>query len=284
MEDDDKTIIVYPGDVEDTGTQVNASSTPASFGSSDVLSQIAPKYDLPFMNVHQSQPFLSALRALYREVYTLEQGNRTDIQTLKRRLIEKMDYHTRLFAEQGIENTHVMIVRYVISTFVDELLGTMDWHDGEAWANHSLLGHYYQETYGGEKFFQLLEQFAQEPSKYMQHMKLMYTCLSLGYRGKYSLSNNTDGQIESIRQELYTRIKNYDTQEERFYKDHPISSRKHKLTLHIPYKMFILGGLVIMGIVYGIFTSMVTDNEEALIEILKQEPKTKVAKETNVNI
>ena len=284
MEDDDKTIIVYPRDVEDTGTQVNASSAPASFGSSDVLPLVAPKYDLPFMNAHQSQPFLSALRALYREVYTLEQGNRTDIQTLKRKLIEKMDYHTRLFAEQGIENTHVMIVRYVISTFIDELLGTMDWHDGEAWANHSLLGHYYQETYGGEKFFQLLEQFAQEPSKYMQHMKLMYTCLSLGYRGKYSLSNNADGQIESIRQELYTRIKNYDTQEERFYKDHPISSKKHKLTLHIPYKMFILGGLIIMGIIYAIFTSMVTDNEENLMEILKQEPKTKVVKETNVNI
>ena len=285
MHDDDKTVIIYPGAEPDTGTQVNSSfSTPPTFKSNDVLPQVGGHYDIPFLNTQQSQPFLSALRALYREVYYLEIGERqTDIQTLKRQLIQIMDQRTRSLAEQGYENTHIMIVRYILSTFTDELLGTMDWGNGEAWANHSLLGHYYKETYGGEKFFQLLEQFVQEPAKYMQHMKLIYACLSLGYKGRYSLSDNADVQVEGIRQELYARIKNYDTQEEKFYKDHPASTKKHKLTLHIPYKLFIVGGLLIMAIIYGIFTSMVTQNEEDLMQILKQEPIVKQTKDHNGN-
>jgi type VI secretion system protein ImpK len=285
MQDDDKTIIIYPGSDADTGTQVNSTfSTPPTFKSNDVLPPERHHYDIPFLNTQQSQPFLTALRALYREVYQLEMGEKqTDIQTLKRRMIQIMDQHTRSLAEQGYENTHIMIVRYILSTFTDELLGTMDWANGEAWANHSLLGHYYKETYGGEKFFELLKQFVQEPAKYMQHMKLSYACLSLGYKGRYSLSDNADVQVEGIRQELYARIKNYDTQEEKFYQDHPASTKKHKLTLHIPYKLFIIGGLLIMAIIYGIFTSMVTQNEEDLLQILKQEPVVKQTKDHNGN-
>jgi len=285
MQDDDKTIIIYPGAESDSGTQVNNHfATPQEFQKNDLLPQAEHHFDIPFLHNAQSQPFLSALRALYREVYRLERGEQqTDIQTLKRKLIQIMDQHTRSLAEQGYENTHIMIVRYLLSTFIDELLGTMDWGNGEAWANHSLLGHYYKETYGGEKFFQLLEQFVQEPGKYLQHMKLIYACLSLGYKGRYSLSESSDVQVEGIRQELYARIKNFDTQEEKFYKDHPVSTQKHKLTLHVPYKLFIAGGILIMMIVYGIFSSMVTQNEEDLMQILKQEPMAKQIKDQNGN-
>lgn len=271
MHDDDKTIIVYPEGDTDTGTEVNTTfSSPPKFHNNDVLPKVEHHYDIPFIDTPQSQPFLSALRSLYREVYRLEKREtHADAQTLKRTLTQIMDRHTRTLAEQGYENTHIMIVRYILSTFIDELLGTMNSENGDAWANQSLLSHYYKETYGGKKFFQLLEQFVQEPTKYMQHMKLIYACLSLGYKGKYSLSDNAEMQVEGIRQELYTRIKNFDTQEEKFYTDHPVSSKKHKLTLHIPYKLFIAGGILIMAIVYGIFSSMVMQNEKDLLEILK---------------
>jgi type VI secretion system protein ImpK len=283
MEDDDKTIIVYSGGDSDEGTQVNSTfAAPPTFQQKEVLPQAESHFDTTFLERSQSQPFLVILRALYREVYRLEKReNQTEIQTLKRKLIQITDHHTRLLAEQGYENTHIMIVRYVLSTFIDELLGTMEWGDGAAWANHSLLGHYYKETYGGEKFFQLLEQFVQEPGKYLQHMKLVYVCLSLGYKGRYSLSESSEVQVEGIRQELYSRIKNFDTQEDKFYKDHPVSTKKHKLTLHIPYRLFIIGGIVIMAIVYGIFSSMVMQNEEDLMQILKQTPLTKKIKDQN---
>lgn len=270
--DDDKTIIVYQEDISDTSTQINSSTEqkPVSTGAS--LPKVTLAYDIPFLDTGSNQPFLMALRGLYKEVILVEKGeSEGNINVVQRRLIEKMDHYTRIFSEQGIENTHIMIVRYIISTFIDELLGAASWSGGEVWANHSLLGHYYQETYGGKKFFELLEQFAKEPEKYMQHMKLIYVCLSLGYQGKYSLIENSDMYVESIRQELYARISSYDRESEKFYSDHPASVKKHKLTLHVPYKIFIVAGLLIMVIVYGVFTSMVSNNEKDLIGVLKKE-------------
>jgi type VI secretion system protein ImpK len=274
MHDDDKTVIIYTGE-EDNSTQIApAFSQEPVFEQQQSMPPVQERFDVPFIQTHQSQPFLNALRALYREVYLMEQrGDTISPEMLQRKLIEMMDNHMRGLADLGYENTHIMMVRYILSTFIDELLGTKAWSGGEAWANHSLLGYYYKETYGGEKFFQLLDQYVREPGKYMQHMKLMYACISLGYKGRYSLTDNADVQIESVRQELFARIKNYDEQNEKFYKDHPVSAKKHKLTLNVPYKLFIIGAVIIMATVYGIFSSMVTQNEEDLIQVLKKDPK-----------
>jgi len=286
MHDDDKTVIVYSGgeDNEDTGTIVNTpSEAPERFQKDEIAAHMGASYDMPFTYGYHGEPFLNALRALYREVYKLKINHtKTDAIALKRSLTHIMDSHTRTLAELGYENTHIMIVRYILSTFIDETLGSVNFSNGEVWANQSLLSHYYKETYGGKKFFQLLEQFLQEPGKYLQHLKLIYACLSLGYQGKFSLSENSEIQVENIRQELYARIKNYDMQEEKFYKGHPVSSKRHKLTLHVPYKLFIAGGIVILAIIYGIFTSMIATNEDNLMNILKQ-PASKHIKDSNGN-
>ncbi len=154
MMDDDKTVIIYSGGKEEHGTEVSGFSTPLPMEKEDHLPRVLPSFSVPFLNTAYGQPFLSALRSLYREVYLLERGkSHNDIHALKRKLIDLMDHHTRLFSEQGIENTHILIARYIISTFIDEHLGAIEWSQGETWANHSLLGHYYQETYGGGRNF-----------------------------------------------------------------------------------------------------------------------------------
>ncbi len=263
MRNDKKNIIVYNGlEAEDSF------GVPPAFEESDTFVQTVFPDAASFLATHQGEPFLSALRALYREVCYLEKDEiKPDIRGVKRKLIQIMDMQMRSLAESGYDNTNIMIVRYLIATFIDELLGKVEWNNSETWANHSLLGHYYKETYGGEKFFQLLERLAQEPNKYIEHMKLIYVCLSLGYRGRYSLAPNSDVQIESIRQELFVRIKRYGTHEDKFYKDHPVSNIAHKLTLNIPYRLFFLGGLLVLVIVYAVFTGMVVENENELMEI-----------------
>ena len=283
MQDDDKTVIIHSGAQHESSTEVNHNATDIVSFPKETLPPAEHSYNIPFMDTQHNQPFLSALRALYRDVQHLRAGRQSEIQTIRRKLIQTMDMQTKSMSEQGYDNTHIMIVRYILSTFIDEILGTVEWAGGEAWANHSLLSHYYKETYGGEKFFQLLEQFVQEPTKYMQHMKLVYACLSLGYKGRYSMQSNTDVQVEAIRQELYGRIKNFDSNDEKFYENHPASRKRHKLTLYVPYKLYILGGLLILGIVYGIFTSIVSTNENTLIEKLDQKPVTTVEVEKDHN-
>jgi len=288
MQDDDKTVLMCLDDHEDNQVlHTEVISTPISPVKGTAKSEIQPHrmIDIPFMYSKQNQPFLRALRALYYQIYLVERGDSSLNSTrLREKIIHIMDNHTKALAELGYENTHIMIIRYILATFIDELLGAVQWKGADGWLNqHSILGHYYKETYGGEKFFQLLNQFVQEPSKYMQHMKLIYVCLSLGYKGKYARLQNDNGQVEKVRQELYSHIKNYDIQEEKFYKDHPVSTKKHKLTFDLSYKLFMIGSLLILSIIYIIFTSMVKDNEDYLIEILNQAPIEKMMPKEQVN-
>lgn len=274
MRDEDKTVLMCLDDNrDDASTQILTANTD-NYQASQPLQKHNVHTDIPFMYSKRNQPFLKALRALYYEIHLVERGESNLNSTrLREKIINKMDDHMKALAELGYENTHIMIVRYILATFIDELLGAVQWKGADGWLHqHSILGHYYQETYGGEKFFQLLNQFAKEPIKYMQHLKLMYVCLSLGYRGKYARLQNDNGQVEKVRQELYAHIKNYDTQEEKFYKDHPASSKKYKLTFDISYKLFLAGGLLILSIVYFILTNMVRNNENHLISILNQPP------------
>ena len=215
MNDEDKTVLMCLDDKDAAPTQIFTTPSVKENQSSQSLKEYNKRTDIPFMYSKQNQPFLKALRALYYEIYLIERGDSNLNSTrLRERIIQKMDSHMKALAELGYENTHIMIIRYILSTFIDELLGAVQWKGADGWLHqHSVLGHYYQETYGGEKFFQLLNQFAQEPSKYIQHMKLMYVCLSLGYKGKYARLQNDNGQVEKVRQELYAHIKNYDIQE-----------------------------------------------------------------------
>jgi len=285
MNDEDKTVLMCLDDNDAAPMQTH---TTTSTIKSEAIEQSVEEYkstNIPFMYSKQNQPFLKALRALYYEIYLVERGeSRLNSTRLRERIIQKMDSHMKALAELGYENTHIMIIRYILSTFIDELLGAVQWKGADGWLHqHSVLGHYYQETYGGEKFFQLLTQFLKEPSKYMQHMKLMYICLSLGYKGKYARLKNDNGQVEKVRQELYAHIKNYDVQEEKFYKDHPVSMKKHKLTFDISYRIFAIGGLLVLSIIYFIFTNMVKNNETHLINILNQAPIEKKMNKEEIN-
>ncbi len=269
--DDDKTIIISSAENREVETHVINMDIGSEIIPKDKSSLSRKKYEIPFVVSQHNQPFLYILRALYREIISLEnRPNHKDISLVKSKLIGIMDSHTKKLSELGYENTHIMIVRYILSTFVDEMLGGINWSGRESWANHSLLGHYYKETYGGKKFFQLLDQFTKEPTKYIQHMKLIYSCLSLGYKGQYSMSEHGDLQLENVRQELFKRIDQFDESKEKFYQNHPASSIKNKLSIQVPYKMFIISGVIILAIVYGIFTSAIKQNEEDLIKSLKK--------------
>jgi type VI secretion system protein ImpK len=122
-----------------------------------------------------------------------------------------------------------------------------------------------------------------EPHKYIQHIELAYICISMGYKGRYALDKSSRGEVEleRIRNELYTNIRNFTAKDDKFYEGHPVSDKKHKLFLHIPYKLFIMGGLILLGVVYAIYTNTVSDNEDELIQMLNSEKVDRTVKDSN---
>jgi len=66
---------------------------------------------------------------------------------------------------------------------------------------------FHNETWGGEKFFQLLSKLAQNPQQHRDLLELMYYCICLGLEGRFRVVDNGKAQLETLRQRLWTILR-----------------------------------------------------------------------------
>lgn len=108
---------------------------------------------------------------------------------------------------EGVDNSQVVSARYVLCSVIDEAVVTTAWGSQSDWSQISLLSRFHNETFGGEKFFLLLERMSRNPVKHVAMLELMYLCLSLGFEGKYRVMERGVLQLEGIRDALYRQVR-----------------------------------------------------------------------------
>jgi type VI secretion system protein ImpK len=224
-----------------------------------------------------SDNYLLALSSnIFREIDILQ--NSYDIGTLeevRNILIQEIEYFTDAAGKKGIENSEVLLARYVLCTFCDEMIGTTYWGKDNNWANSSLLGNFYNETYGGDKFFEILNQLLQAPAKYIDLLELMYICLSLGFEGKYRIQNRGKMELDSIRESLYKQMKMMNLRESKdFYEKQQASSERNHIFYKTSYKIVAASILILLSLVYGLLTFSLAAKEDKVLEIFKNKYNT----------
>ncbi|MEO8751279.1 MAG: DotU family type VI secretion system protein [Casimicrobiaceae bacterium] len=110
-------------------------------------------------------------------------------------------FETRAQA-MGIGSETVIGARYCLCTALDETAAQTPWGGSGVWSRHSLLVTFYNETWGGEKFFQLLAKLAQNPQQHGDLLELMYYCLALGFEGRFRIVDNGRALLETLKQRL----------------------------------------------------------------------------------
>ncbi|NDZ13103.1 type VI secretion system protein TssL [Variovorax sp. WS11] len=102
----------------------------------------------------------------------------------------------------GAANESVLAARYVLCTALDEAVANTPWGVQGGWNKQSLLVQFHNETWGGEKVFQLLARLAQDVPTHRQLLELIYSVLALGFEGRYRVLENGRAQLDSVRQRL----------------------------------------------------------------------------------
>lgn len=120
---------------------------------------------------------------------------------------EVKDFESRA-KSQGVAADQVMAARYCLCTVLDETAAQTPWGGSGVWSKHSLLVTFHNETWGGEKFFQLLSKISQSAAEHADLLEMMYYCICLGFEGRYRVVNNGKSQLESLRARLAEIIKN----------------------------------------------------------------------------
>jgi type VI secretion system protein ImpK len=164
----------------------------------------------------------------------------------------------------------ILGARYVLCTAIDETVLNTPWGSQSIWATQTLLSTFHNETWGGEKFFQLLDRLLQEPARNLHLLELMYLCLTLGFQGKFRVQDRGQPMLESIMDNLYQVIRMHRGEFERSLSPRwrGVEDKRTPLARYVPFWVVAAVSAGLLMVVFWVFLMAINSSSNpALAEI-----------------
>ena len=181
----------------------------------------------------------------------------------------------QLLQEQGYEPGVIISFRYVLCTFIDEVALGNGWSNKNEWIKQSLLVHFHNETWGGEKVFILLERLIREPNRYQDLLEFMYLCFSLGFRGRYKVSTQHP-QLQTEFEHIFRRLHHIihqlrgDAPFPLLHQDKQGMGGRYRLIKRLKIRHLLAGGLILLVLVYLFYTLQLSTQTQDILQQLTQ--------------
>ena len=212
---------------------------------------------------------VAAACELLSEVVRLKHSEtREDLYELNERLTSGLKLFEVRALHNGAESSQVMAARYVLCSVVDEAVVTTPWGNESEWSQMSLLSSFHNETFGGEKFFQLLDRLSKNPIKHLPMLELMYLCLALGFEGKYRVQARGVLELEGIRDALYRQIRQLRGDVPRELSPHweGLNDQRRNLVCIVPAWMVVLFTVVCLVVMYSGFAWVLSEQRDTVLQ------------------
>ncbi len=146
--------------------------------------------------VAAANPLLNMIPAIRNQVV------RPDPAKLRQTLIDDIRRFEVRGQQDGVPYDVLIGARYCLCTALDEAAMLTPWGKNTVWSSNGLLVTFHNESWGGEKFFQLLARLSKQPQKNILLLELINYCLLLGFEGRYHIIENGYSQLETLKQRL----------------------------------------------------------------------------------
>jgi type VI secretion system protein ImpK len=143
------------------------------------------------------------LQLLGRLRMTVSAPNADD---LRERTVRQFRQFEQAARDGGVPNQLLQPAHYALCASIDDVVLNTPWGSQGGWGARSLVSTFHQEVRSGERFFRILEDMKTTPAVNLPVLELMYFCLSLGFLGQYRLPPHRPGEVDRIREDLYTMI------------------------------------------------------------------------------
>lgn len=152
-------------------------------------------------------PYITSTQTLLTLLVQVKhQTQAPNISQLHTQFINEIKLVEQQLNQAGIHQRHVLAARYCLCTVIDEAMLSTPWGVQSGWSQQSLLSLFHQETWGGERFYTILESMLNDIRHNPDFIELVYILLSLGFEGKFF---NKDQIIrEEIRNRIFYAIRN----------------------------------------------------------------------------
>lgn len=214
-------------------------------------------------------PLVAAASELLSEVVRLRSGDIPhDMAALHEHLTHVLKSFEARALHNGAESSQVAGARYVLCTVLDEAVVTSGQGNESEWSQMSLLSRFHQETFGGEKFFQLLDRLTKNPVKHLSMLELMYLCLSLGFEGRYRVQTRGVQELENIRDAVYRQVRQLRGEAPRELSPHweGLNQQRRSLVRIVPGWMVVGFTLVCLIVMYLGFAWVLGEHRKAVLQ------------------
>jgi type VI secretion system protein ImpK len=219
-------------------------------------------------NISLNSLVAAACELLSEVVHLKHSKTREDLHPLNERLTGGLKLFEVRALHNGAESSQVMAARYVLCSVIDEAVVTTPWGNESEWAQMSLLSSFHNETFGGEKFFQLLDRLSKNPAKHLPMLELMYLCLALGFEGKYRVQARGVLELEGIRDALYRQIRQLRGDVPRELSPHweGLNDQRRHLVCIVPAWMVVVFTMVFLGLMYSGFAWVLSEQRDTVLQ------------------
>ncbi|HVW54563.1 MAG TPA: type IVB secretion system protein IcmH/DotU [Rhizobiaceae bacterium] len=130
-----------------------------------------------------------------------------DVERFRQRVLAEIKQFETAAMARDIPSRLVRMTRYAIAATLDDIILNTAWGGQAAWAGRSLVSVLYNETWGGERFYEILSQMRRQPDENIDGLEFMAICLAVGFAGKYRVMEGGQGRLSRLRHELYRIIR-----------------------------------------------------------------------------
>jgi type VI secretion system protein ImpK len=154
---------------------------------------------------------------------------------------------------QGLSNEQVVAGRYILCTFLDECAASTPWGGAGAWSAQSLLVQFHNETWGGEKVYQLMSKLAENVEANRNLLELLYVVLALGFEGRYRVLDNGRAQLDSVRERLVQMLRQSRGSYEKALSPRWQGVEQREARLHEGLPLWVMASVValLLGVVFA---------------------------------
>lgn len=153
--------------------------------------------------VSQENPLLTAAAPLLNAIVQIRlAATHDDPAGLRQQLVAEIRLFETRCKQAGLPFDMIIGTRYCLCSVLDEAAAQTPWGTRGVWSGNGLLVTFHNESWGGEKVFQLLSRVSQNPVQHLPLLEVIHYCLLLGYEGRYRGIEQGRIQRDALRSRL----------------------------------------------------------------------------------
>ena len=159
-----------------------------------------------------------------------------DVMGLRERFVTDLSRFDQVSRRSGESAELLADTRYALCTFVDEAVLNTPWGSDSKWQEESLLSTFFNETWGGDRFFRILDEAKQQPARNIALLEVLFVCLVLGFEGKYHVLERGRARLEEVQDDLFRILRAQRGELERELSPHwrGVDSGANRISSYLP--------------------------------------------------